>query len=343
MKTAGNTFRRSAIRAGAVLCALAFLSGCASEYRTKVSTDFKEKPKVSQTNMSGAIACMANTLQHSDTASAYILLVRDVKDGTVKDSDLTDGPLSDAGRIMLLNTLSEHLYPHAGLVPDTFPFIYLATGREDVGLNRFGLPSPENMQQFLRIYEPVIQAARKKKNLPPVGNIVPLVISAQFSRFDSDNAAQDGIAHNIGTRTKQLAENEEDDRWRKFAGEASVGLTSSARLISLVINLIDPRNNLVVASQSFDLIFYRDNKTYRLRAALGEGYYGFSKDNVVVEGVHSAQKLLLDAAALWILNKAYGDQERFATCFSPEEQQVTLSPVEFHQKKEEPPTVGKTK
>lgn len=343
MTTAGNRFRRSALRAGVALCTLALLSGCASEYRTRVTTDFKEIPKVSQTNMSGAIACMATTLQHGDTASAYILLVRDVKDGTVKDSDLTDGPLSDAGRIMLLNTLSEHLYPHAGLVPDTFPFIYLATGREDVGLNRFGLPSPENLQQFLAIYEPIIQTARRQRNLPPVGNIVPLVISAQFSRFDSDNAAQDGIAHNIGTRTKQLAENEEDTRWRKFAGEASAGLTSSARLISLVINLVDPRNNLVVASQSFDLIFYRDNRTYRLRAALGEGYYGFSKDNVVVEGVHSAQKLLLDAAALWILNKTYGDRDQFASCFSPEERQVTLSPVERHREQAQTPTAGPTR
>lgn len=341
--TFGAAFRGASIRAGVALCLIGLLSGCASEYRTKISTDFKEKPKVSQTNMSCAIACMANTLQGSKPTSAYVLLVRDVKDGTVKDSDLTDGPLSDAGRIMLLNTLSEHIFPHAGLVPDTFPFIYVANGREDVGLNRFGLPSPENMQQFLAIYEPIIQKARKKKNMPPASNIVPLVVSAQFSRFDADNAVQEGMAHNIGTRTKELADNEEDSRWRKFAGEASIGLTSSARLISLVINLIDPRNNLVVASQSFDLIFYRDNRTYRLRAALGEGYYGFSKDNIVVEGVHSAQKLLIDAGALWILNKAYGDQDRFATCFTPEEQQVTQSSVEMYQRKEAPPTVGTTK
>lgn len=320
---------------GLVVGLAGLLAGCASEYRTKVATDFKEKPKVSQNNLSGTIACMASTLQKSKPSTAYIFLVREVRDGTVKDSDLVDGPLSDAGRIMLLNTLSEHLYPHAGLVPDNFPYAYLVNGREDVGLNRFGLPSPANIEQFVAIYQPIIQRARAQKKLPPVSSVVPLVISAQFSRFDADNAAQDGMGHNVGTRTKRLAENEEDSRWRKFAGEANLGLTSSARLISLVINLIDPRTNLVVSSQSFDLIFYRDNRTFRLRAAMGEGYYGFSKDNVVVEGVHSAQKLLIDAAALWVLNKTYGDQQRFVGCFTSDEQQVTLSPVEIYQRQDQ--------
>lgn len=335
MKTANKDFRRPAIRTACVILVLLLLSGCVSDYRTKVTTTFKETPKVSETNMSDAVACMAATLQRTNTSSAYIFLVRDVKDGTVKDSDMTDGPLSDAGRIMLLNILSEHLYPHVGLVPDNFPFIYVFNGREDIGLNRFGLPSPQNVEQFLAIYAPIIQTARKQKNLPPVSTIMPLVISAQFSRFDSDNLAQDGMAQNIGTRSKKLAENEEDTGWRKFAGEGSSGLTSSARLISLVVTLIDPRNNLVVASQSFDLVFYRENRTYRLRVALGEGYYGFSKDNVVVEGVHTAQKVLLDAAALWILNKAYGYEEKFAACFTSEQKQMTLSPVEIYQDKQD--------
>lgn len=324
-----------------VAVALLSLSGCASEFQTKVTTQFKEVPKVTETNMTSAIVCMGNTIQHANASSAYIFLVRDVKDGTVRQDSLNDGPLSDAGRIMLLNTLSEHTYPHAGVVPDTFPFLYLPTGNEEAGLNRFGLPSEQNMQKFLAIYEPIIQAARKQKKLPQAGNIVPLIISAQFSRFDADNLAQDGMGHNAGTRTKQLAENEEDDRWRKFAGEASYGTTSSARLLSLVVNLIDPRSNLVVASQSFDLIFYRDNRTYRIRAAIGEGYYGFSKDKVVVEGVHTAQKVLIDAATLWVLNKTYGDLDMFAKCFTPELKQVTISPMQIYNNREESPTVGK--
>ena len=176
-----------------------------------------------------------------------------------------------------------------------------------------------------RRYNDIIQNARQSKGLAPANNIVPLIVSGSFTRFDTDNITQEGMGQNLGTRTKRLAENELDNIWRKTTGETDIGTTSSARAISLVLNLTDPRNNLVVSSQAFDLIFYRNNKTFRLRIGVGDGYYGISKDHVEVEGVHAAQKTLVDAAAFWLLNKAYGGQTDFGRCFSDSQRKLTLT------------------
>lgn len=292
----------------------------------KISTNLKNTPNLTTSNMTDAIACMGSSIKKSPTKNAYLFMVRDVNDGTVKDSVYQDSPLADSGRIQLQNVLSEHLNTPAGLVMDNFPLIFSQLGKEGLGLNRFGLPSSDNLNIFLSSYQGIIQGARKAKGLPNATGIIPLVISGSFTRYDSDNLVQSGSGRNAGSRTKTLAENETDSQWRRVSGQIDVGNTSSARAISLVINLVDPRNNIIVSSQSFDLIFYRNNKTFRLRIAAGDGYTGVSRSRVEVEGLHSAQKTLLDASAFWLLNKAYGSQTNFSSCFKSEEQKnLTLT------------------
>jgi len=306
------------------------LSGCSTN-TLKIAKEFKETPKVSHSNMTDAIACMGGALKKDRSDNAYIFLIRNLNDGTVKDSAYQDSPLSDAGRIQLMNVLSEHLTPNVGLVTDTFPLMFSQTGKEKIGLNRFGLPSPENQQAFMRSYTGIIQNARRAKKHSPATNIVPLIVSGSFTRFDTDNLTQRGSGQNAGTRTRRLAENEIDTIWDESSGQIDHGNTSSARAISLVINLVDPRNNLVVSSQALDLIFYRTNKTFKLRLGIGNGYYGISKSEVAVEGVHGAQKTLIDAAALWLINKAYGGQTDFSSCFNSAQQRMTLSSAQISQ------------
>lgn len=333
MKIANNKRLTAAIKTAllaTVLGSTVIFAGCSSS-TVKITQDFKNVPEVTQTNMSGAIGCMASELQKGSSSNAYVFLVRDVNDGTVKEGPYQDSPLSDAGRIQLMNVLSEHLYPQVGLVTDNFPLMFTQMGKEDVGLNRFGMPAPENLNVFMSAYTGVIQNARQSRGIAPASNIVPLVVSGSFTRFDTDNIAQEGSGQNFGSRTKRLADNEIDEIWRKASGEMDLGNTSSGRAISLVLNLTDPRNNLVVSSQSFDLIFYRENKTFRLRIGVGDGYYGISKDFVEVEGVHAAQKTLIDAAAFWLLNKAYGGQTDFGTCFSDSQRKLTMTAEQLAQ------------
>jgi hypothetical protein len=274
---------------------------------------------------------MGSALKKSHSSTAYIFMVRDIIDGTIKNSLHQNGPLSDSGRIQMVNVLSDHLYPQIGLVTDTFPLMFSQTGRESVGLNRFGLPSLQNQAVFMTSYAGIIQNARRAKKLPPANNIVPLVVTGSFTRFDTGNLKQVGSGQNAGSRSKRLADNESDNIWRRSSGQIDIGNTLSARAISLVVNLVDPRNNLVVSSQSLDLIFYRKNKTFRLRIGVGDGYYGISKNKVEVEGPHAAQKILIDAAALWLINKAYGGQDEFSSCFTSDQKQLTMTPIQTRQ------------
>ena len=311
------------------------ISGCTSN-TLKFAKNLKNTPELTTSNMTDAIACMGSSLKKNHSSNAYLFLVRDVNDGTVKDSVYQDSPLSDAGRIQLQNVLSEHLYPQAGLVMDNFPLIFSQLGKEGLGLNRFGLPSSDNLKVFMASYEGIIQGSRRAKGLPAAGSIIPLVVTGSFTRYDSDNVIQSGSGKNAGSRTKTLADNETDDNWRRISGQVDVGNTSSARAISLVMNLVDPRNNIIVSSQSFDLIFYRNNKTFRLRIAAGDGYSGISRSRVEVEGLHSAQKTLLDAAAFWLLNKAYGSQTNFSSCFQSDAQKnLTLTHAKIGQIKKD--------
>jgi len=336
LKTANNTSLVTLKRSKKYLLKLAIafsiagLSACSSN-TLKIKKEFKETPEVTRSNMTDAISCMGGALKKGTSDNAYIFLIRDVNDGTVKDSVYQDGPLADSGRIQLINVMSEHLYPHVGLVTDTFPLMFSQQANEGPGLNRFGVPSAKSMNIFMASYAGIIQNARKAKRLPAASNVVPLIVSGSFTRFDTDNLVQQGSGQNIGSRTKQLAENEKDTIFRQASGQIDIGNTSSARALSLVINLIDPRNNLVVSSKALDLIFYRNNKTFRMRIGLGDGYYGVSKNAVTVEGVHGAQKTLLDAAALWLINKAYGGKTDFSSCFSNKQRRITMTAKEIAQ------------
>jgi hypothetical protein len=295
---------------------LAYLSGCSSDHTRIIKNVFKETPKASKTNMSNAIQCMGRQLEKTTTTKlAYVFLVREITDGTITNSIYQNGPLSDAGRIQLIHALSEHTFPYLGLVTDQFPLMFKQQPKEGVGINRFGLTNNNNMNTFLAVFGSIIGNARKQKQLPPIAGVVPLVISGSFTRLDNDNLYQEGWGHNGGSRDRG-GDND-------YSGQIDYGKTSSSKMISLIINLIEPRYNLVVASQSFDLIFSRENKRFRLRFTLHDGFYGVSKDEIEVEGLHGAQQTLIDAAALWILNRAYGEETNFKTCFTLEQAKLT--------------------
>jgi hypothetical protein len=299
---------------GILLCSAILVSGC-SKHNLQMAQKFEKIPELTKTNMSKALECVGGILKDTPAKIPYIFLVRNVVDGTIKeDAAFVNGPLSDAGRMQLINILSDNTYPHLGLVTDHFPMMFKRMSSETVGINRYGLPTSQNMNTFLRFFKQIINNARKRKKFAPVSNIMPLVINGSFTRLDNDSLYQGGWGQNAGVNS------DEDQR---LSGQIDIGKTKSARAISLVVNLIEPRYNLVVSSRSFDLFFYRTNKRGRFRVALGDGFYGFSKNEVIVEGLHGAQKTLLDAVAIWILDKTYGEQASFSSCLTPEQTVLT--------------------
>lgn len=315
MKTANNkTHVKGKIGFALMSLSLLVLSGCGAYTTSRIEPVLARTPTPSRTNITHAIQCMGSKLAESNSSRAYIFLVRDLPDGTVKEGPYQNSALSDAGRTQFINTLSEQIHPHIGLVTDKYPSIFQQLPKEDdTGLNRFALPSSKNVKAFTSIFRSIIDASRNAKQLLPANSIIPLVVDGSFTRMDSDNFQQEGDAHNAGNKS------DTDD---EKSGQIDFGKTSSSRAITLAINLIDPRTNLVVGARSFDLTFSRTNDKKRFRVALGDGFYGYSYNEVLVEGLHSAQQTLLDAAAMWVVDKAYGDELDFSACLSPQQQTV---------------------
>lgn len=323
MKTANNN-SRSRGKTGLTLALLSLALSACSNSTTKIEPVLEATPTPSRTNISAAVQCMGQKLADSTSSRSYVFLVRDLPDGTVKDGPYQNGAMSDAGRTQFVNTLSEQIHPHIGLVTDKYPSIFSPLTKEDVGLNRFGLPSAKNVQTFEAIFRGVIDASRNAKQLPPANSIIPLVVDGAFTRMDSDNYYQKGDAHNAGYRgTDYEGDDDADAKDDRKSGQVDFGKTSSARAITLAVNLVDPRSNLVVSARSFDIQFSRTNDKKRFRIALGDGFYGYSNNEVIVEGLHSAQQTLLDAAVMWTLDKAYGSETDFSSCLTPA-QQVTV-------------------
>jgi hypothetical protein len=143
-----------------------------------------------------------------------------------------------------------------------------------------------------------------------VAAITPLVIDGAFTRNDSSHLRSKGYGSNGGYR----GDVEEEE-----SGAIDFGRSGSERSVTLVINIIDPKTNVVIGTEGFDLKYYSNSKTARFRIAVDNYYYGFSNTDVKVETLHAAQQTLLDGAAVWILDNAFGSKVNFSPCFDTQE------------------------
>ena len=287
------------------------MTGCSTTSRYTLDTEFDSAPVKSKTKMSLALQCMSTQLEQNTTnPSAYVFMVRDIIDGTIKHNNYSDGPLSDSGRIQMISTLSAHTDPSYGLVIDQFPLMFKPVVSETIGLDRFGFPSDENLNNFYPKLTAVANANRASRGMESVTAVTPLVIDGAFTRNDSSHLRSKGYGSNGGYR----GDIEEEE-----SGAIDFGRSGSERSVTLVINIIDPKTNVVIGTEGFDLKYYSNSKTARFRIAVDNYYYGFSNTDVKVETLHAAQQTLLDGAAVWILDNAFGSKVNFSPCFDTQE------------------------
>lgn len=287
------------------------LGGCSSsDYTVKKMTD--AYPRKSETKMDQALGCMRDMLQKEPEKNpAYVFMVREITDGTVKKQGYSEGPMADAGRVQMISTLSANTKPSYAVITDRLPMMFSALGNENVSLNRFGLPERNNMAAFLLQLLNYVNANRTQADLPKLNTVMPLIIDGAFTRLDEGTTGSTGYGHNGGYRGS-------DGEERSAA--VDFGSSRSERAMTLVVNIIDPRFNAVVGTESFDLSFYNNSKNARFRVAINDLYYGFSNTDVVAESIHAAQQTLLDAAVVWILDNAYSPYTNFDACLeAPEE------------------------
>ena len=293
-----------------VASTVAILSGCGTVSRYTLDTEFDSTPIKTSTKLTDALQCLGGQLQSNlNHPGAFVFMVRSITDGTVKQSDYSDGPLADAGRLQLISILSAHTKPSYGVVLDEFPFMLRSVVNEQIGLNRFGVPSQENMSAFVSQLTQYTNLNRQANGMPLVTEVMPLTIEGAFTRYDSSRTRSKGYGQNAGYR---------GDTNDEQSASVDFGNSGSERSITLVVNVIDPKNNVVVGTEGFDLKFYSNSKTARFRVAIDQYYYGFSNTDVKVETVHAAQQTLLEASAIWILDNAYGRMVDLSPCFDSE-------------------------
>ena len=287
------------------------LLGCLNSALYTIDDEFDSSPIKTKTKMTAALQCLGDQLEKNldDDPGAYIFMVRDITDGTINNNYSYDGPLSDAGRIQLISILTAHTKPSYGVVLDEFPLMLKPVINEQVGLNRFGVPSKTNLDSFITEMTQFTNENRKPTGMPAVKEVMPLVIDGSFTRYDSSYSRSKGYGRNAGYRSD--AEDED--------ASVDFGNSGSERSVTLVVNVIDPKTNVVMGTEGFDLKFYSNSQTARFRVAVDEYYYGFSNTDVKVETVHTAQQILLEAGAIWILDNAYGSTVDFSPCFDTKE------------------------
>ncbi|GHA04973.1 hypothetical protein GCM10008090_13120 [Arenicella chitinivorans] len=283
------------------------MSGCSTVSRYTLDTDFDAAPEKSKTKMSEALQCLRQELDNNlVNPSAYVFMVRDIIDGTIKHNNYSDGPLSDSGRIQMISTLSAHTHPSYGIVIDQFPLMFQPIISEQVGLDRFGFPSQSNLSSFLPRITSVANTNRNARGMNDVSEVTPLIIDGAFTRNDSSHQRSKGYGQNGGYR---------GDVEEEKSAAIDFGDSGSERSVTLVVNIIDPQTNVVIGTEAFDLKYYSNSKTARFRVAVDNYYYGFSNTDVRVETLHAAQQTLLDGAAVWILDNAFGNKVDFSPCF----------------------------
>jgi len=274
------------------------IAGCSTS-SVKIPEILSEAPRLNRTSVTHAYQCVRDNLNAHKPTSAYVFLIKKLDDATVRGT-VTDGPLSDAGKIELKSALTQ-LVPHSnGVVLDIYPEIFqpMSKTRSPAGLNIFGKTKQELLQKFKNQFLESIQRSNKSAKI-----LIPLVIDGSFTQLDGDRKYQKGNGLNIGS-------NGRDD------GEVNIGKTTSAKSISLTVNLIIPSTNTIISSKSFSINTIRKNNKFKIKLGLGEGFIGYTNEELIVEGLHGAQKTLIDAAALWITSKAFSQHAGVGACLT---------------------------
>ncbi|EPJ54437.1 MAG: hypothetical protein OFPI_06840 [Osedax symbiont Rs2] len=268
-----------------------FLIGCSSNQIA--FQNVSSVPVKTTTSLSNVFACTQEKIANHNQNIAYIIIVRDMVDGTVRERSTTDGPLADAGVHQLKGALVSLLNSEKAIVVDTQPSMFSKYSRGSSGLNKFGLPESQAQVAYKESMLNFVNAIRTGKGIRTAQSIVVLTVSGAFTRIDSSNLSNDGYGLTLGAKGS-------GDR-----GDVELGKSKSKKVISLSINLIRPMLNTIIKSQSFDLEFSNRSKKFNLKGTVGEVDLGLALSTTNIESMHSAQQTLIDASAIWLVENLF--------------------------------------
>ena len=249
-----------------------------------------ETPQPAMTNLTATLKCMGQLVNESQ-AKPILLLVDDFYDGTVpvmpEISGLTgrggreNGPLADSGKYDFEAIIKRSISPKKIVIPYTPPIGLIQ--QED----KYGMLPPVYVQDLARLYKAA----------------AVIRVKGVYTQNDSSDYINLGDAGGGKIKGGQ--------------GETNVeyGISKASKSLSLVVYLGDAISNTVGAATTLTLNTYTESDKFSIGLGYGEGSMSFATQARLREGLHGAQRTLIEAAALWTLKGLY-QQLNFSGCFA---------------------------
>ncbi len=262
-------------------------SSC-SNINSSMSNITAETPHPALTNLTETLKCMGQKVNQAESG-AVLLLVDDFFDGTVPvlpDSKILtgryareNGPLADGGKYDFEAIIRRSISHKKIIIPYSLP---LGLMQED----KFGRLDPRYVQDLAKTY----------------GASAVLRIKGIYTQNDTADYINKGHSSGVETRGSD--------------GEADIeyGVSKASRSLSLTIYLGDAVSNIVGAATTLTLNSYTESDKFSIGLGYGEGSMSFARQSRLKEGLHGAQRTLVEAAVLWTLRGIY-QQIDFAACF----------------------------
>ncbi|MCI5146345.1 MAG: hypothetical protein D3923_12660 [Candidatus Electrothrix sp. AR3] len=264
-----------------ILIAILFITnnGC-SNIHSSISNITQETPYPALTNLTETLKCMGQKINESDSP-AILLLVDDFFDGTVpivtdikalviRSSRRENGPLADAGKYDFEAIIKRSVSNAKIVIPYSLP-----NGLVDV--DTFGRLKTKFLQNLAAKYE--VSAIVRVKGI--------------FTQNDASDYYNKGFGSGAGIEGNH------------GEVEAEYGISEASRSLSLAIHLGDPIKNIVGAATTLTLNTHTKSDEFSIGLGYGEGFMNFAKESRLREGLHAAQRTLIEAAAMWTLRGIY--------------------------------------
>lgn len=266
------------------------LMACATSH-TQFS-EVKSPPKVKPVTQSIAQKqqCVINQVQNRIdlvTDKGVALFIRDINDERV--SGETES-LAVANRIYLSSSLFKlHKKQQQLMVMDNMPKVF-----RDEGLLDVGYPSTDAMTELKERLTKAFKSRGSQWN-----TIGMYVIDASFTRFDKDGSKSSGRGFN-------------SEYSKNASAEIEFGTAKEDKYMSLTVNIINAYTNNVEETETFDILISKDKRERTVKVVRKGFGLGLTDEINHIESTHSAQNILLDYAAMWIIDQ-FSDENRLKT------------------------------
>lgn len=286
------TYKKFLFLSGTVL----FISACTA---TKTETTYipvSAQPVVAKNNLSDKFSCYeksikSNQYMFDNKQYSMGLFVKDITDGTIPAGAVNDSPLTDSGRLQMLSSLGKLFANHREMIIGYYFPRALENTQE--GINHLGYVSDDAAAELTKGQLFLMNNKIRTEFSPfiPATGADFFVVDGTFSRNDSDD----------GMLNHGFAGSTEYEKTTKASAE--FGKNKSKKYLSLTILIAHPITNTIVNTETFELSLEKNKSTAELKVGRSNFNTGITVEKEQIESLHSAQQLLIDYAALWIVQQ----------------------------------------